>query len=270
MEVRLLIWELLLPDYAIHEVRKVQNLESCSKEYFYLLQEGFPATMAKPILLQINVEARCVALSAYTPLLSRNSVVAAVGQKLYPWDDIGAPGKYLDPSGHIITEKTPEVGDHVFKGRFFDPPIPVRGVLIKFPKRSFVDLKHDTVYFNYNTYCHEHYGKSLQEINQFVTLEDSCKVKHLAIDYKIWSTADPKYDWYPEDLGSAKYQDERLRIHYRKIWQDRPAHINKLDLQFGYLFEDGAFDSLESLALVVRITLGPYLCSLSRLINCTF
>lgn len=256
-ELRIMIMVLALPDPIIHEVRVHEKFEKfIYPENWPPARHGFPATNRHPALLRVNKEFRTFALKHYTPLLSRHPIVTGLGKKLYPSAGID---QLNYPDGTIVTEDMPETGNYCDLSGPLPNPFPTRGVLLKAHKRSYVDVERDTLYFNETTFKGNTTVRNLKgvrQINREVQVEDSCNVKHVAIDYAMWKgTPKYHYGWWKAPPGATILEPHLLLNEHgftgRYIY---PPHINEVDLNLGYLFEGGAFAALTTLTLVVSIT----------------
>ncbi|KAH9211475.1 hypothetical protein DL95DRAFT_412090 [Leptodontidium sp. 2 PMI_412] len=253
-ELRIMIMVLALPDPIIHEVRVHEKFEKfIYPENWPPARHGFPATNRHPALLRVNKEFRTFALKHYTPLLSRHPIVTGLGKKLYPSAGID---QLNYPDGTIVTEDMPEIGNYCDLSGPLPNPFPTRGVLLKAHKRSYVDVERDTLYFNETTFKGNTTVRNLKgvrQINREVQVEDSCNVKHVAIDYAMWKgTPKYHYGWWKAPPGATILEPHLLLNEHgftgRYIY---PPHINEVDLNLGYLFEGGAFAALTTLTLVI-------------------
>ncbi|KAG4427302.1 hypothetical protein IFR05_017215 [Cadophora sp. M221] len=115
-----------------------------------------------------------------------------------------------------------------------------------------------TLYFNESTFNGSTTVKNatgVRQINCEVQVEDSCNVKHVAIEYAMWKLT-PKYyfGWWkptPEAMAMDPSLPGTIHEHGFALGYVYPPHINEVDLNLGYLFEGGAFAALTTLTLVI-------------------
>lgn len=233
VELQNMVWEAFLPEPIVHEVRFERRVEphrsandgDC----------GIPCTAAHPTLLRICKGSRDFALQHYTNMFNRKSCIQPVD-------------RWYSLSG-LIKADTPGVKEY-FEHRHSDSlePEKIVGLKITFPnKRSYVDLKRDTIYFNLYTFATnlEERGQepSLRYLNWHINLDDSTLIKRMTIDYAIW-----KSRWEIDSHWCPQYADE---IYGGK-------KLNDTHLRLWLLFKRGAFANLETLTLVVSsISLTP-------------
>jgi 2EXR family len=228
LELQRMVWGGLLPEPTFHEIRFERGVEAhrtaddgdC----------GIPRTAAPPILLQICKGSRDFALLHYTKMFNRRSCIQAVGQWLN-----------CRPSNGVITADTPGVKEY-FEHRhsFSVEPENIIGLKTNFIKRSYVDLKRDTIYFNLYTFATnlEERGQepSLRFLNWHIDLEDSKKIKHMTIDFAIWKSTGEIHDYFHPSNRDQFYGGEKLNDTHLRLW---------------LLFKRGAFTNLKTLTLVV-------------------
>jgi hypothetical protein len=174
IEVRCMIWRYTLPENQLHELVK-EYTGTCvpgTSEIYY----RYRFTTPHPVALYVNQESRNEARRFFTLSMSLRDVFLPIGYSY---------------NRKEITLDTPQVRKHIwtdYESGICHPDITYTqfGIVIKLPKRTWVNYKRDVFYINHHTYFHPYKRmcRLVDAANQLAP-EVTSQIQHLALDVEL-------------------------------------------------------------------------------------
>ncbi|KAF8851172.1 hypothetical protein BDZ45DRAFT_731056 [Acephala macrosclerotiorum] len=228
IEIRTMIWKMLLPQPAVHnlEYGLVSQLRYSNRSCW-----DWRVVARAPTLLRVCRESREVGLEALTPMMRRPSVIVHAKGSIDIQDVEALSLKGLNDGQ--APEDSPEIDNSTifrYKDDIFgrNETGKTHGLVFQLERQNFFNLKNDICYVDGQSWTPRIYGgQDLDRFVQIINIEDSTKITHLALDFQL--------------LTSYHHMDQYRRNHG---W-------DTFERKLGRITEGAKFPNLKTLTLVI-------------------